>query len=148
LQHQVVAVAVHDQRGQEIGLAVHDAVSVGILDNQLTVFGGTAHALAQKCAIHRHVSMGEQAHRDLGFVAVKSAPVESAAVVGQAAGDAQRTNTQVEALVANLDIGFIKQAEAASFTIPYNMYSKEGWKFDVRQMETALRKESITPAQK
>jgi len=51
-------------------------------------------------------------------------------------------------LASRVDVGFIKHAEAASFTIPYNMYQKVGWKFDLRQMETALRKGSITPAQK
>ena len=57
-------------------------------------------------------------------------------------------NDAVPDLASRVDVGFIKHAEAASFTIPYNMYQKEGWKFDLRQMETALRKASIAPAQK
>jgi lysyl-tRNA synthetase class II len=47
-----------------------------------------------------------------------------------------------------VDLGFIKPAEASSFTIPYNMYQDDRWKFDLRQMQNALRKESVVPLRK
>lgn len=57
-------------------------------------------------------------------------------------------NDAIPNLTSKVDVGFIKHAEAALFTVPYNLYQKDGWEFDVRRMETALRKESIIPAQK
>ncbi len=38
----------------------------------------------EKCAVDGHVFASEQADRDLGFVAVERAPVEAAALVGDA----------------------------------------------------------------
>ena len=57
-------------------------------------------------------------------------------------------NQALPNLVSKIDMGFIKPQEASSFTIPYNMYQDGGWKFDIRRMETALRKESTIPIQK
>lgn len=57
-------------------------------------------------------------------------------------------NRAVPNLASNVEMGFIKPQEASSFTIPYNMYQKGNWRFDVRRMESALRKESIIPMQK
>ena len=42
-------------------------------------------------------------------------------------------------LGSKVDLGFIKPDEAASFTIPYNMYQSGAWKFNPRQIESALR---------
>ncbi len=57
-------------------------------------------------------------------------------------------NDALPNLRLKLDVGFIKPSDASFFTIPYNMYHKDGWKFDLRQMENALRKESVVPLQK
>ena len=51
-------------------------------------------------------------------------------------------------LDSRVDVGFVKHSEATSFTIPYNMYQKGEWKFDIQQMERMLRKESIAPLKK
>ena len=57
-------------------------------------------------------------------------------------------NQALPTLSSKVDVGFIKPQEASSFTIPYNMHQDDGWKFDIRRMETALRKESIIPMPK
>jgi hypothetical protein len=57
-------------------------------------------------------------------------------------------NDAVPNLTSRVEVGFIKHSEAGFFTIPYNMFQKDGWKFDLRHMETVLRKEAIIPAQK
>ena len=57
-------------------------------------------------------------------------------------------NQAVPNLASKVEMGFIKPQEASSFTIPYGMYQNGGWKFDIRRMEAALRKESVTPMQK
>ena len=57
-------------------------------------------------------------------------------------------NAEAPLLGSKVEMGFVNLTEAQSFTIPYNMYKDGAWKFDVRQMETALRKEAITPLQK
>ena len=51
-------------------------------------------------------------------------------------------------LSSRVEIGFIEYANATSFTIPYNMYQGGKWKFDLRRMETALRKESVVALKK
>lgn len=51
-------------------------------------------------------------------------------------------------LTSKVDIGFVNPSEAASFTIPYQMYQKGEWNFDAKQMERALRKESVVPLKK
>ena len=57
-------------------------------------------------------------------------------------------NGVVPNLSSKVDVGFVKASEAASFTIPYNMYQGGRWKFDLRQMANALRKEPVTPLKK
>jgi DNA-binding Lrp family transcriptional regulator len=56
--------------------------------------------------------------------------------------------SSVPNLGSKIDVGFVNYSEASSFTIPYNMYQNNAWKFDVHQMERALKKESIVPLQK
>ena len=56
--------------------------------------------------------------------------------------------TAVPSLASRVEVGFVNYADATSFTVPYNMYQDGLWKFNVRQMETALRKETIVPLQK
>jgi DNA-binding Lrp family transcriptional regulator len=51
-------------------------------------------------------------------------------------------------LASRMELGFIDPSQSTSFTIPYNMYQGKEWKFNPRQMEAALRKESIVPLQK
>ena len=51
-------------------------------------------------------------------------------------------NSVVPNLSSKVDVGFVRPSDAALFTIPYNMYQRDRWKFDLRQMENALRKES------
>jgi len=51
-------------------------------------------------------------------------------------------------LSSRLDVGFIEPANATSFTIPYNMYQGDKWKFNLRQMENSLRKESVISLKK
>lgn len=57
-------------------------------------------------------------------------------------------NSTVPDLSSKVDVGFIKQADASSFTIPYNMYQNNRWKFEPRQMNNALREESVIPLKK
>ena len=54
----------------------------------------------------------------------------------------------VPGLASRVEVGFVNYADATSFTVPYNMYQDGLWKFNIRQMETALRKETIVPLQK
>jgi len=51
-------------------------------------------------------------------------------------------------LSSRVEIGFIEYANATSFTIPYNMYQGGKWRFDLRHMEIALRKESVVALKK
>jgi DNA-binding Lrp family transcriptional regulator len=51
-------------------------------------------------------------------------------------------------LSSKVDVGFVKPSDAASFTIPYNMYQGGRWKFDLHQMENALRKEPEVSSKK
>jgi len=51
-------------------------------------------------------------------------------------------------LSSRVTMGFVEPANATSFTIPYNMYQGDRWKFDVRHMENSLRKESVVPLKK
>jgi DNA-binding Lrp family transcriptional regulator len=57
-------------------------------------------------------------------------------------------NGVVPNLSSNVDVGFVKPFEATLFTIPYNMYQGDRWRFDIRQMENALRKVSVLPPKK
>ncbi len=51
-------------------------------------------------------------------------------------------------LSSKVSVGFVKPGEASSFTVPYNMYQDGEWKLNPRQMENALRKESVVPLKK
>jgi DNA-binding Lrp family transcriptional regulator len=51
-------------------------------------------------------------------------------------------------LSSKLSVSFVKPSEATSFTVPYNMFQDGKWKFDVRQMENAFRKQSVVPLKK
>lgn len=57
-------------------------------------------------------------------------------------------SSSVRGLAPKMEISFVKPADSTSFTIPYNMYQNGQWKFDLRRMEAALRKESIVPLKK
>jgi DNA-binding Lrp family transcriptional regulator len=48
-------------------------------------------------------------------------------------------------LHSKVSVGFVEPANATSFTIPYHMYQDNRWKFDPRQLENSLRKESVIP---
>jgi len=51
-------------------------------------------------------------------------------------------------LSSRLEMSFVAPADASSFTVPYNMFQDGEWKFNVKQMEAALRKEAAIPLQK
>jgi len=51
-------------------------------------------------------------------------------------------------LSSKVTMGFVEPANATSFTIPYNMYQDGKWKFDRRQLDNSLRKESVVPLKK
>ena len=57
-------------------------------------------------------------------------------------------SSAVPNLASRLELSFVAPADATSFTIPYSMHQDGSWKFNIRQMETALRKEAIIPVQK
>ena len=57
-------------------------------------------------------------------------------------------NGAVPHLASKLSMSFIKFADSALFTVPYNMYRDGAWRFNPRQMENALQKDSIAPLQK
>ncbi len=57
-------------------------------------------------------------------------------------------NGALPGLSGKVDVGFVEPANAALFTIPYNMYHGDGWKFDPRQLESSLRRESVVPIKK
>jgi len=56
--------------------------------------------------------------------------------------------TAAPGLASRVEVSFVNYADATSFTVPYNMYQDGVWKFNARQMETALRKETAVPLQK
>ena len=51
-------------------------------------------------------------------------------------------------LASKVEMSYIKSNESTSFTIPYNMYQDGNWKFNLRQMEATLQRESVTPLEK
>ena len=51
-------------------------------------------------------------------------------------------------LASRVEVAFINASDATSFTIPHHMYQDGAWKFNARQVETALRKEAVVPLQK
>lgn len=57
-------------------------------------------------------------------------------------------NGVIPNLSSKVDVGFVKPSEAASFTIPYNMHQGGRWRFDLHQMENALRKDPAIPVKK
>ncbi len=83
LHNEVIAVAVDDQRRQQIAFAVDHAEGFRVFDNEFAIGNGLLKALGEKCAVDRHVLARQQPDRDLRFVAIESAPVEAPALVGQ-----------------------------------------------------------------
>ena len=57
-------------------------------------------------------------------------------------------NEATPSLAAKLRMNFVKYNDTTAFTIPYEMYEDDRWIFDSRQMEKALKKESVIPLQK
>jgi len=57
-------------------------------------------------------------------------------------------NNSVPQLSSKVSVGFVKPGDAYSFTIPYNMFQDGEWKFNTRQMENALHKESVSSFKK
>jgi DNA-binding Lrp family transcriptional regulator len=53
-------------------------------------------------------------------------------------------NGEVYDLNSKVEIGYIKLPDSSLFTIPYNMFSDKGWKFDVHEM-TRKFTQAITP---
>ena len=80
--------------------------------------------------------------RDGTYIAVLHIPVT----------DMIKATSYVSGTLPNLSskvtMGFVEPANATSFTIPHHMYKDDRWKFDLRQMENSLRKESVTPLKK
>jgi DNA-binding Lrp family transcriptional regulator len=57
-------------------------------------------------------------------------------------------NDAVPHLGSRLEIGLVKAAESYAFTIPHHMYQGEQWKFNARQMNSALQRGSTPSLQK
>ena len=51
-------------------------------------------------------------------------------------------------LASRVEVSFVNYSDATLFTIPYNMYQDGSWKFNARQIESALRKGTTAPLQK
>jgi DNA-binding Lrp family transcriptional regulator len=49
-------------------------------------------------------------------------------------------NGEVSDLQSKVEVGYIKPRESSLFTIPYNMFSADGWKFDPHHLERELAK--------
>jgi len=49
---------------------------------------------------------------------------------------------------SKVTMGFVEPSNASLFTIPYNMYQGDKWKFDLRQLESSFRKQSVIPLKK
>lgn len=49
---------------------------------------------------------------------------------------------------AKMEMGFVRPSDSTSFTIPYYMYHKGQWKFEVEEAESTLRKTSSVSIQK
>ncbi len=80
--------------------------------------------------------------RDGTYVAVVHVPVTDLIKV------TSYINASLPGLSSKIEVGFVEPANATSFTIPYNMYQGDRWKFDPRQLETSLRRESVIPLKK
>ena len=76
------------------------------------------------------------------YIAVLHVPVTDMIKV------ASYINSSFPGLSSKVEVGFVEPANATLFTIPYNMYQGDRWKFDPRQLENSLRKESVIPLKK
>ena len=86
LDDEVVAIAIHDQGGQEVGFAVDDAVGVGVVDDGAAVLLGGAEALQIEIAADLFDLPREHADGDLGGGAVVRRAEGAAALVGDLDG--------------------------------------------------------------
>lgn len=71
LQNEIVAVLVEDYGWQEVGFAIDQAAGVGILDDQLSVGGGSANPRGEKCPVNGNILPGEQPNGNLRLVAMR-----------------------------------------------------------------------------
>jgi hypothetical protein len=84
LHDEIVAVAIDDKRRDGVCFAVDEAVGFGICDGAFAEFGGSEKALAKKRPVYGDVLRGNEADGNLGAIAVKRAPVETAALIKEA----------------------------------------------------------------
>ena len=88
LDHQVIAVAVHDQGGQQVGFAVDHAVGVGVADHCAAMIFGGAQAAQVEIAADLFDLAREHAQGDLRGGAVVRRAERAAARVGDFDGGA------------------------------------------------------------
>jgi DNA-binding Lrp family transcriptional regulator len=55
-------------------------------------------------------------------------------------------NSQVSDLNSMVEVGHLKPGETSFFTIPHNMYSDDGWKFDTADMKAEFARKARSPS--
>ena len=65
LHHEVIAVAIHNERGQQVGFGVNHAIGIGIADEGLAMRFGCAQAAKVEIAIDLLNLTGQHAQSDL-----------------------------------------------------------------------------------
>src|SRR5579863_1692959 len=84
LDYEVIAIAIHDQRREQVSIAVNDPVRVRVFDHSRAEFRGAAEAFQEERAIHRNILSRQKPEAYLGLFAVERPALEVAALVQQA----------------------------------------------------------------
>src|ERR1019366_3206241 len=147
LHHQVIAIAVHHQRGQQVGFAMHHTVGIGVAYHGAPVLLGGAEAAQKETAPDVFHLPRQHAKTDLGTGTVMSRAQRASPRVGDphrlarlgaiAIGDIARENPgvtaghAVRALAADAD--FIRRIHRAACKRAIRS-SVEGWVENRRMM--------------
>ncbi len=84
LHYEIVSIAVDDEGGQQVRLAIDEPAGLRVFDDERAIGRRATEAFDEERAIDGPVLARQQAHRDLGFIAVERATLEVAAPVDQA----------------------------------------------------------------
>lgn len=83
LEHELVAVAVHDQARKEVGLPEQETEGLGIRQDALAVNQGLADAPGEECPVDLLLLAGEEANRNQGMGVIIPNAKEALAGVAQ-----------------------------------------------------------------
>ena len=84
LDYEIIAITIDDERRKKVRFAIHESAGFRIFDHDLAIRNCAAKPFEEKRAVNGLVVPRKHANRDLRFVAIKRAPLKTAAVIGHA----------------------------------------------------------------